>query len=103
MRRQPGVQDFIDQRMLIQIFRYFLSVETMTFYTQMQGFDSPQHQKTFLWSQCCSGCELVKCSCFPNASSLITKAPAITSECPPKYLVAECITISAPKSKGFCK
>ena len=27
----------------------------------------------------------------------------ITSEWPPKYLVTECITISAPRSNGFCK
>ncbi len=27
----------------------------------------------------------------------------ITSLCPPKYLVTECITISAPSAKGFCK
>ncbi|NBQ40890.1 MAG: aldehyde dehydrogenase family protein, partial [Alphaproteobacteria bacterium] len=27
----------------------------------------------------------------------------MTSLCPPKYFVEECITISAPKSNGFCK
>jgi hypothetical protein len=39
----------------------------------------------------------------PKSSSFIIKAPAITSECPARYFVAECITISAPKSNGFCK
>jgi hypothetical protein len=38
-----------------------------------------------------------------KSSSFIIKAPAITSECPARYFVAECITISAPKSNGFCK
>ena len=35
--------------------------------------------------------------------SFIINAPCITSLWPPKYLVAECITISAPWSNGFCK
>ena len=38
-----------------------------------------------------------------SAASFNINAPCITSLCPPKYLVAECIMISAPWSKGFCK
>ena len=33
-------------------------------------------------------------------SSRVLSVPAITSECPFRYLVAECITMSAPSSKG---
>ena len=45
----------------------------------------------------------MKCICSAKDLSLTIKAPIITSECPPRYLVAECITISAPNSKGSCK
>ena len=31
------------------------------------------------------------------------RAPATKSECPPIYLVRECITISAPNDKGCYK
>src|SRR5436853_183747 len=38
-----------------------------------------------------------------NALSFITRQPCITSLWPPKYFVEECITMSAPRSSGFCK
>ena len=36
-----------------------------------------------------------------SSSTRVTKAPAIKSECPPKYLVAACMTMSAPNVKGW--
>ena len=39
-----------------------------------------------------------------NASSrAVASAPATTSECPLRYLVAECITMSAPRLSGWLK
>ena len=35
-----------------------------------------------------------------SESSRVTNAPAITSECPFRYLVAECMTMSAPSVSG---
>lgn len=37
-----------------------------------------------------------------SLSSDVATKPATTSLCPPKYFVAECKTISIPKSNGFC-
>ena len=45
----------------------------------------------------------IKYNLSAKLSSLQIAAPIITSECPPIYLVRECITISAPKSNGLCK
>src|SRR5690606_41593654 len=39
----------------------------------------------------------------PSASSDTTNAPPTTSECPPKYLVVECTTTSAPSASGCCR
>ena len=38
-----------------------------------------------------------------RSSSLVTSAPPITSECPPRYLVELCSTRSAPCESGFCR
>src|SRR5882757_3925684 len=39
----------------------------------------------------------------PNSFSFATTRPAIKSQCPPRYLVAEWTTISAPRERGCCK
>src|SRR5829696_7303913 len=39
----------------------------------------------------------------PSSLAAVTTRPAIESQCPPRYLVAECNTISAPSKSGFCK
>ena len=36
-----------------------------------------------------------------RSMSLIIRAPMITSECPLRYLVTECITMSTPSSSGL--
>lgn len=36
-------------------------------------------------------------------ASFVMRAPPIKSECPPRYLVEECMTTSAPRSNGFWK
>ncbi len=38
--------------------------------------------------------------CQSSSSRAVASAPAITSECPFKYLVAECMTMCAPSSSG---
>ena len=45
----------------------------------------------------------MKASWSVSSTSLSTRAPMTTSECPAMYLVTECITISAPRSRGFCR
>ncbi len=40
---------------------------------------------------------------LPTSSSNTTTRPAFTSEWPARYLVAEWMTISAPKSSGCCR
>ena len=37
------------------------------------------------------------------SSLLAHSAPAITRPCPSKYLVADCMTTSAPSASGFCR
>ncbi|SKZ58031.1 Uncharacterised protein [Mycobacteroides abscessus subsp. abscessus] len=38
-----------------------------------------------------------------SCSSSVTRAPPTTSEWPPRYLVVECSTTSAPSSSGRCR
>src|SRR5690606_40265690 len=38
-----------------------------------------------------------------NSSELVITAPPTTSEWPPRYLVVECTTTSAPSSSGVCR
>src|SRR2546421_12736325 len=38
-----------------------------------------------------------------SASSDVATNPPTTSECPPRYLVDECTTASAPSSSGCCR
>ena len=33
----------------------------------------------------------------------MTRAPPMTSECPPRYFVVECMTTSAPSASGCCR
>ena len=40
---------------------------------------------------------------FESASSAQQTRPPITSECPPKNLVAECTTMCAPSASGRCR
>ena len=47
-------------------------------------------------------CRYKSCSASSVLSSEQTTTPPIKSECPLRYFVAECTTISKPNSKGFC-
>ena len=38
-----------------------------------------------------------------SSSELVATRPPMTSECPPRYFVAECRTTSAPSSSGRCR
>ena len=42
-------------------------------------------------------------SCSPSSAVAATSAPPTTSECPPRYLVAEWTTTSAPSAMGDCR
>ena len=42
-------------------------------------------------------------SLSPSSASAATSAPPTTSECPPRYLVVECTTTSAPSASGCCR
>ena len=39
----------------------------------------------------------------PSIFSDPASTPAVRSLCPPRYFVAECMTMSAPSASGFCK
>jgi hypothetical protein len=43
------------------------------------------------------------CNRSATVGSLVAAKPPTTSECPPRYFVVECTTMSAPSSSGRCR
>jgi hypothetical protein len=75
----------------------------MGFHAQVQGFYTAQHQEAIHRAGRSAAGIVDEPKLFISSSSFSIKAPITTSLWPPMYLVTECITISAPRSIGFCR
>src|SRR5262249_50299432 len=99
----PGVEHLGHGRMRGEHVRHPRGIEAVAVHAHRKGPDPAQRQPRVERAGYPAGRGLVESEALAGAGAATTTAPPITAERPPRYLVVEGTTASAPSASGFCR